>query len=93
MSWFDARVDFIDYLKVKEYDARVAGDIVGYLDKYSPVLIGPLDVIQLFSKVTVKTHICSEKCLQEYFKPIEGVSHLNCSFLFQSLKPIYIQKS
>jgi len=27
----------------------------------------------LFSKAIVKTYICSEKCLQEYFKPIGGV--------------------
>jgi len=27
----------------------------------------------LFSQAIVKTHICSQKCLQEYFKPIGGV--------------------
>jgi len=27
----------------------------------------------LFSEAMVKTYICSEKCLQEYFKPIGGV--------------------
>ena len=27
----------------------------------------------LFSKAIVKTYICSEKCLQEYFIPIGGV--------------------
>jgi len=27
----------------------------------------------LFSKAILKTYICSEKCLQEYFKPVGGV--------------------
>ena len=27
----------------------------------------------LFKKAIVKTHICSEECLQKYFKPLGGV--------------------
>jgi len=26
----------------------------------------------LFSKAIVKTYICSEKCLKEYWKPVKG---------------------
>ena len=26
----------------------------------------------LFSKAIVKTYICSEKCLKEYFRPVKG---------------------
>jgi len=27
----------------------------------------------LFSDAVVKTYICSEKCLKEYFKPVKGL--------------------
>jgi hypothetical protein len=44
-------------LKVQEYSERVAKDAVSYLDKYSPVLSGPHDVMELFSKVKVAKRI------------------------------------
>jgi len=58
LSWLEARKDFIDYLKVQEYDERTAKDIVSYLDKYSPIFNVPLDVIGLFCKVNAaKRHV------------------------------------
>ena len=58
INWVDARKDFIEYLKVQGYDNRWAKNLVNYLDKYSPTLNRPLDVIALFSKVkTAKRHV------------------------------------
>ena len=58
IKWVGARKDFIDYLKVQEYDERWAKNLVRYLDKYSPIINKPLDVIALFSTVkTAKRHL------------------------------------
>jgi intergrase/recombinase len=58
LAWTDARKDFLDYLKAQEYDVRTGKDMVSYLDRYSPVIAGPLDVNSLFSRITVaKRHV------------------------------------
>ena len=58
VSWLEARKDFMAYLKGREYNERTAKDMVSYLNKYTPVLNEPLDVIALFSKVTAsKRHV------------------------------------
>jgi len=58
ISWVEAREDFIEWLKVQGYDERWAKNLVSYLDKYSPILREPLDVIALFSKVkAAKRHV------------------------------------
>lgn len=72
ISWVESRKDFIDYLKVQGYSERWAKNLVSYLDKYSPVLYGPLDVIDLFSKVKVaKRHVML--CLRTLFNFYEAI--------------------
>jgi len=58
LCWTDVKKPFLDYLKAQDYYERTAKDIVSYLDRYSPVITGPLDINSLFSKVTrAKRHV------------------------------------
>ena len=58
ISWAEARKNFIEYLKVQEYDERTIKDAVSYLDKYATVIRQPQDVIALFAKVRAgKRHV------------------------------------
>ena len=53
IDYFAVKEDFLQYLEGKHLDSRYAKCLVSYLDRFMVPLASPMDVIRLFSKLTV----------------------------------------
>ena len=67
------RDDFIKFLATKRFNVRYVKCMLGYLDKYVGVIKGPMDVVKIFSSLTVGQQHNLSRGLRNLFNFLEAM--------------------